>query len=53
MVLESLKGRLVVDERMANVKSAFGTLKSGSAIEAVYNLAAGFGHNNRKLLGLR
>lgn len=53
MVLESLKGRLVLDDRMTNVKSAFGTFKSGSAIEAVYNLAAGFGHNNRKLIGMR
>ena len=51
-MIEGLKDRLVYEDRIANVKGAVKTFKDRSAIEAIIGLHSGFGHANRKLLGM-
>lgn len=52
MAAESIGSRLVYRERIQNLRDTLQTFRDRSVSEAASGLIAGFGHNNRKLIGV-
>lgn len=51
MVLENVRSRLVVDDRIDNVRNVIDDIRGEGLWPAWNTLASGFGSNNRRLIG--
>jgi len=48
--IAAVKGKLVYEQRMANLRATLGSLKSNGVLSAFDTLLNGFGKNNRTLI---
>lgn len=51
MVLEAIRDRIVVDDRIDNLRNIVDDVKDEGVWPALDGLMRGFGRNNRKLVG--